>query len=309
MNDMSVQELYRQGRRAAALGFAVALVLGVAKLAGGWYGHSVALISDAIHSFGDTLLSAGVWLAMSFAEKPPDQKHPYGHARAEAVAGAAIALLLILSAFAAGWQSILEFGEPAEESPAAITLVIAVLSFVLNEAIYQRNWRVAERTGSKSLQATAWDQRLDAMTGLGILVALALAKFGGPAWRVADPAAGVSVAVLILFVGGRLFWDSFNELMDAQADPDLVEAVRQEASAVQGVVGVEKLFVRKAGMEYLVDIHLEVNPTATVAEGHAVAHAVKDRLRTTMAVIKDVLVHVEPAPEGAAGPPARSEPD
>jgi len=113
----------------------------------------------------------------------------------------------------------------------------------------------------------------------------------------ADPAAGVGVAVLILVVGGRLFWGSFNELMDAQADPDLVEAVRQEASAVEGVVGVEKLFVRKAGMEYLVDIHLEVDPTATVAEGHAVAHAVKDRLRTAMAVIKDVLVHVEPAPE------------
>ena len=298
---MSIHELYRQGRRAAALGFAVALVLAVAKLAGGWYGHSVALLSDAIHSFGDTILSAVVWLAMSVAEKPPDREHPYGHARAEAVAAAVIACLLILSAFAAGWQSVVAFGEPAEE-PSAITLVIAGLSFLMNEAIYQRNRRVAERTGSRSLKATAWDQRLDALTGLGILIALALTKFGGPAWRLADPAAGVAVAVLILFVGGRLFWESFHELMDAQADPALVESVRREASSVPGVIGVEKLFVRKAGMEFLVDIHLEVDPNATVATGHAIAHAVKDRLRNAMPTIKDVLVHVEPARERTPGP-------
>jgi divalent metal cation (Fe/Co/Zn/Cd) transporter len=89
--------------------------------------------------------------------------------------------------------------------------------------------------------------------------------------------------------------------MDAQAPADVLAAVRREASTVPGVQGVEKLFIRKAGLEYLVDIHVEVDPALTVAEGHAIAHAVKDRLLEQMLPVKDVLVHIEPAPARPAG--------
>jgi divalent metal cation (Fe/Co/Zn/Cd) transporter len=89
--------------------------------------------------------------------------------------------------------------------------------------------------------------------------------------------------------------------MDRQADPDILDAIRREALAVPGVVGVEKLLVRKAGLEYLVDIHVEVNPAISVREGHAIGHDVKDRLVHALVTIKDVLVHIEPAPHG---PPA-----
>ena len=147
------------------------------------------------------------------------------------------------------------------------------------------------------MQATSWDQRLDALTALGILAALLLIQWGGPPWRMADPLAGLVVAVVILVVAGQLFWSSLNELMDAQASPEFVATVRQAALGVPGVRGVEKLLVRKTGLEYLVDIHVEVDPDATVREGHAIGHAVKDRLVGQITPIKDVLVHIEPAPE------------
>ena len=142
--------------------------------------------------------------------------------------------------------------------------------------------------------AAAWDQRLDALSSLAVLAALALVRWGGPAWRAADHVAALLVAVVIVWAGSSLFWGGLHELMDRQADPDTLAAVRREAEAVPGVRGVEKLLVRKAGLEYLVDIHVEVDPELTVREGHAIGHAVKDRLLERLVTVKDVLVHIEP---------------
>jgi cation diffusion facilitator family transporter len=301
-----IDDLYARGRRAAAWGLAAGLLLGASKLAGGWAGHSVALLADAVHSLGDALLSVAVWGALHWAQRPPDREHPDGHTRAEAVAGSSIALLLLLSAFGAGWQALRALAEPARETPHAWTLGIAATSFAVNEALFRYNRRVARRTGSRALEATAWDQRMDALTGLGVFAALLLALYGGPAFRLADPVAALGVAGVILVAGGRVFWSSVHELMDAQAGPDVVEAVRREALAVPGVLGVEKLLVRKAGLEHLVDIHVEVSPELSVRDGHAIGHAVKDRLREALVTVKDVLVHIEPAPPKS--PAARGAP-
>jgi cation diffusion facilitator family transporter len=200
----------------------------------------------------------------------------------------------MLSAFAAGWQSIQAFLEPHPEPPSGFTLVIIAASFVINESLFRYSRRVARKTQSLALHATSWDQRLDSLTALAIFVALALTQIG-PGWRHADHAAAMGVAIVILVAGGRLFWHSVHELMDAQAEPSQLEAARAEALGVSGVRGVEKLFMRKSGLEYLVDIHVEVDPEATVTEGHAIGHAVKDRLMSRIPLIKDVLVHIEPA--------------
>jgi cation diffusion facilitator family transporter len=290
---VSAQDLYRQSRRAAALGAAVSLALGGAKLAGGVWGHSIALLSDSVHSLGDAGVAAVVLAALHGSEVPPDREHPYGHTRLEAIAGSNVALLLALSALWIIWESITTFSEPSPE-PATFALWIAAASMVLNEALYHYKRGVARRTGSSTIRATAWDHRLDAYSSLTVFMALALVKLGGPAFHAADHIAAVLVALLILWVAATLFWNSLQELMDRQADPELVDTVRREALAVEGVQDVEKLLVRKTGLEYLVDIHVEVNPELSVREGHAIAHSVKDRLIERVVPIRDVLVHIEP---------------
>ncbi|MBI3468470.1 MAG: cation transporter, partial [Planctomycetes bacterium] len=87
-----------------------------------------------------------------------------------------------------------------------------------------------------------------------------------------------------------------HELMDAQAGQALVQQIRQTAASVPGVRGVEKLWVRKSGLEYLADIHIEVASQLTVAEGHRIGHVVKDRLLVEFPNLRDVLVHLEPFP-------------
>ncbi len=291
---------YRQARRAAAWGVALSLALGIAKLAGGWLGHSVALVSDAVHSFGDALTAAAVWGSLLWAQRPADREHPYGHTRAEAVAGSNVALLLVLSGVGIAWEALLTLGEPSPP-PEAYTLAIAAASVVIKEWLYRYESRVARATGSGAVRAAAWDHRLDAIGSLAVLVGLALAYWGGPAWHAADHVAALAVAGVVLLAGGGLLWSSVQELMDRQAEPAVLDEVRREASAVPGVRGVEKLLVRKSGLEHLVDIHVEVDPDASVRDGHAVGHAVKDRLMGRIATIKGVLVHIEPSPSKGSG--------
>lgn len=292
---MNIHDLYTSSRRAAFGGFLITLTLGLAKLAGGWFGHSVALLSDAVHSLGDALAAASVLGALHWAQQPADPEHPYGHTRAEAVAGSNVAFLLILSGLWVAWEAIATMGEPSPP-PAWYTVVIAAASVLLNEGMYRYSSRVARRSGSRAVLAASWDQRLDAFGSLAVLVGLVLMRWGGPAWHAADHIAALIVALVILWAGGHLFWGSLQELLDRQAEPEVLAAVRQAAVVVPGVLGVEKLLVRKTGIEYLVDIHVEVDPAISVREGHAIAHAVKDQVMQQVVAVKDVLVHIEPAP-------------
>jgi cation diffusion facilitator family transporter len=284
---------YREGRRAAGRGILISLGLGLTKFLGGLFGHSLALLSDAVHSLVDAAISAGLLAALHVAERPADQEHPYGHGRAEAVAGAGIALLLLLLASGIAWEAISTV-QNRFPAPAAFTIALAAGGAMAQEGLYRYVSRVARRTGSGALMATAWDYRLDALGALAVVVGVTLARWGGPSWHWADHAAALVVAGTVFWVAGGLLKENINDLMDRQADPELLDAVRREAASVERVLGVEKLRIRKSGLESLVDIHIEVAPDQTVESGHKIAHAVKDRIMSEIPAIRDVLVHVEP---------------
>jgi cation diffusion facilitator family transporter len=293
----STQDLYGQTRRAAWAGLIVTLGLGIAKLLGGWFGHSLALLSDSVHSLGDALASASILGALWWSELPPDREHPYGHTRIETIAASYVALLLIGSGIWVGYEAVHSWNTAAP-APHWYTLAIAFVSVALNEGLFRYSMSVARSTGSKAVEASAWDQRLDVFGSLVVLLGLAVAAFAGPQWHMVDHVAALFVAGIILFAGGSLFWSSLQELMDRQASPDFLAKIRQLAFTVPGVRGVEKLVARKAGLEYFVDIHVEVNPALSVMEGHSIGHAVKDCLVTEITTVKDVLVHIEPARDG-----------
>jgi len=282
---------YRECRRAALWGIGVSLALGSVKLGGGLLGHSLALRSDALHSLVDAAISAALLVALIVAQRPADREHPYGHGRVEAVAGAGIALILLALAAAIAYESLSTFAD-RHAPPAGFTLLIAGGAACLQELLSRFVGRVARRTGSTALRAPAWDYRLDALSGIGVLIGVATAKWSG--WTWADHLAAILVAGTVLWIGGGLLWENVQALIDHQADPELLGLVRQEAQAVHGVLAVEKLRVRRMGIDHIAEIHIEVDGNATVRDGHEIAHAVKERLVTRIPSISDVLVHVEP---------------
>jgi len=291
------RELYREAVRATALGLGVNLILGAAKLAGGLVGGSLALISDAVNSLGDVFTSAAVLLAFRVAQKPADAEHPYGHTRAEAIAGSNVAVLVIVSALMVGWGVVWSFPtEPSHPHTPLWTLAVAGANVLVKEALYQYKARLGRRLGSLALIANAWDHRSDALSALAVFIGLFLVRVGGPRFAFLDPLAALVVVVVILYSASGLLLSSAQELMDAQADPKFVDEVRALAAETPGVRRVDKLWVRKTGLEYLVDIHVQVPAEMTVADGHLIGHQVKDRLMERFAIVRDVLVHLEPFP-------------
>jgi cation diffusion facilitator family transporter len=298
----SVQAMYRSATRTAAAGLAINLALGAVKLVGGIVGQSFALISDAVNSLGDSLGSVIVLFAMRVAQKPPDPDHPYGHTRAEAVAGLSVAWVIAFSAVAVGWEAVTHMFD-RHSPPAAWTLWIAAVNVVIKEVLYRVNKSIGERIGSQSLVANAWDHRSDALCSLAVVIGIAAVRWGGERFIWADEVAALVVVAAILWSASRLLRTSAAELMDQQADDEMVDAIRQAALRVPGVRAVEKLRVRRSGMENFADIHLEVDPQTTVEHGHRIGHDVKSRLVKEFAALRDVLVHLEPETNRPESPP------
>tara|TARA_R100001132_G_C3275257_1_gene98011 strand:- start:5971 stop:6894 length:924 start_codon:yes stop_codon:yes gene_type:complete len=291
----SIAETYAEVTRAALYGLAANLFLGIVKLVGGIIGNSFALIADAVNSIGDVMSTLVVLIALHYAQRPADEEHPYGHTRAEGIAASNVAIVIIISALYVGWEAVQRLTSQ-HGIPPAWTLWIAGANIVIKEVLYHYNVRIGRRTGSAVIIASAWDHRSDALCSLAVLIGLATISFGGPQFIWADEVASLIVVTAIVWSGIRLFRSSASELMDLQADPEFLDQIRSAAFSVKGVENVETLWVRKSGLEYFADIHIEVDQNLTVAEGHRIGHLVKDHLLSEFTRLRDVLVHLEPFP-------------
>jgi cation diffusion facilitator family transporter len=158
--------------------------------------------------------------------------------------------------------------------------------------------RVGTKIGSGAVHTDAWHHRTDAVTSAAAAVGIAVSIIGGKGYEVADDWAALFASGVILFTGMRLLWPATEELMDRSAEPDLVARATSVAEAHPGVHRVEKLLVRKMGLYYVADMHLEVSPTMTVFEGHEIAHGVKEAVRTAFPEVVELTIHVEPARPG-----------
>ena len=282
------------------LGLVVNVILGIVKLVGGILGGSFALISDAVNSIGDSLSSVVVTFALVVAQRPADKEHPYGHSRAEAIAASNVALLIILSSLFVGWEAVRRIAVQ-HDVPPVWTLWIAGANVLIKEGLYRYKMRVGHRTGSTAVIANAWDHRSDALCSFAVLIGLGIVRWAGPDYIWADEIAALVVVGLILRSGIKLFRRSASELMDLQASDDFVQQIQTAAESVSDVRNVETLWVRKSGLEYFADIHIEVDAKLTVDEGHRIGHRVKDRLLERFPTLRDVLVHLEPYPHTHEG--------
>ncbi len=282
--------------RLAVAGLAIGVALAAVKLVAGLVGHSYALVADAVESMTDIAASVIVWSGLRVGAREPDESHPYGHGKAEALAALAVSLLICAAGIGVALEAAREILRP-HEGPAWWTLLVLALVVVLKWILARVVARSADRTGSVALRADAWHHLSDALTSLAAALGIAVALLGGAGYEAADDWAALLAAGVILLNGVRLLVAPVNELMDRQ-EPALIERARRTASAVPGVERVEKVFSRRSGMMVWLDMHVWVAAEMPVREAHAIAHAVKDAVRADMPEVRDVLVHIEPARPG-----------
>jgi cation diffusion facilitator family transporter len=278
--------------------------LAVVKITAGVLGNAYALVADGVESLTDVVSSLVVLGGLRLSRRSGGAEFPYGLGKVESLAAAMVAMLVLSAGAGIAVQAVRELQGP-QTAPAPFTLAVLAGVVIVKEGLFRVVAARARQTGSRLLDADAWHHRSDAFTSLAAFVGISVALLGGPELAAADDWAALLACGVILWNGGRLLRSSVRDVLDVAAPAAIQSRVRTVASAVPGVADIEQLRVRRSGLAWLVDIHVEVDPEATVREGHDVAHRVKEALILCELPILDALVHIEPHdPGGRAGPGA-----
>lgn len=291
--------LEAQGERAVALGLLVNAVLAATKLVAGVVGNSYALVADAVESTADIVASTIVWAGLRIAAREPDERYPFGYGRAESLAGAIVSLMLLAAAVGIAVESVREIRTP-HHAPAPWTLGVLVVVMVVKWWSSRRVARAAEAIGSTAMHSDAAHHLSDAITSAAAFVGISVALIGGPGWEMADDWAALLASAVITYNGVQMLRPAVADLMDRHPGDGIAARVRAVAGAVPGVRAIEKCVIRKAGLRYFIEIHVQADGGTTLERAHAIGGHVKAQLRAEVPGTAGVIVHMEPF-AGAGG--------
>ena len=285
-------------RNTSVVGAIVNLALTVAKVVFGIIGQSHALIADGVHSLADLSTDLMVWFAAKYSNQPADKEHPYGHARIETAFTVGLGVVLIITAVGIVFDSAQRLLNPDTLlQPTPIVLLIAAISILANEGLYQYTIRAAKQFNSGLLKANAWHHRSDAISSIVVLVGVAGSLMGLP---YLDAFAAVGVALMIGHIGWTQAWNSIRELVDTGMEPKTAAALKRIIGNVEGVRGVHMLRSRRMGGAYLIDVHIVVDERLSVSEGHKISEYVRLKLIDSHEDISNALVHIDPEDDSLA---------
>lgn len=277
-------------------------LLATIKIITGLVGHSYALIADGIESINDVITSLLVLIGIRISAIPPDRNHPYGHGKAEQLAALFSALSLLCAGGVIAWQSIHNIIH-RHSSPSWFTLPVLIIIIIAKEWMSRYALSKSVETGSTSLEGDAWHHRADAITSAAAVIGITIALIGGKGYEKADDIAALIGCSIIGINGFKLLKKSLHENMDGTPPQEQCDEARAIASNVPGVCLIEKLRMKKSGLGYHMDIHVQVDRNLTVEEGHRIGHDVQQALLDSDQQIIDVVVHIEPYIPGTTSSP------
>lgn len=289
----SIEASYRTARRVALASVGVSAVLSVSNILIGLLAHSTSVTATGVEFAGDVLSSSIVLVGMGVAARPADDNHPYGHGRFETLSAFVVGIVLAAGGALICYHSLQAIGA-AHEPPGAIAAVALSGAIVLRGIMASVKFRLGRQLRSSALTADAWNDAVDILSALAALTAVALASYDPSRFLAADHYGGFVVGIVVVITGLRVGRDASLELVDTMPSPDLTSELLRVAASVEGVRGIDKVFARKTGLQYHIDLHIEVDPTLTVAASHAIGGHTRATLRRELPWVADVLVHVEP---------------
>ena len=285
-------------KRSTWISVIVNIVLTVTQVFAGVLSGSQGLIADGVHSLSDLIADFVVLLAVHHSKKAPDEDHHYGHQRYENAASMVLGGLLLAVGIGMVWSAVHKLQTP-ESIPTVhlLALWVALGALIAKELLFRYMLAVAERVRSSMLVANAWHARSDAASSLVVGIGIAGNLLG---FALLDPIAALIVGCMVSKMGWSFLWDALHDLTDRAANEEQVAAISAEILATPGVLGLHELKTRKTGDMILADVHLEIDGSLSVTEGHDIAELARINVMTRHPVLY-LLVHVDPVipPRGA----------
>ncbi len=298
--DTTDPQRYAASQRVTWVSVAVNLLLTVVQFIIGVLGNSQALVADSVHTLSDLFTDFMVLIALFHSKKAADAEHPYGHERIETATTLLLGIMLLAVGIGIVWRAgarLLD-AEPLL-TPDLITLWAALFTMVAKEILFRYLLRTAERYNSDMLRANAWHSRSDAVSSLVVVAGIGGSLLG---FVYLDAIAAIAVAGMIIKVAFDLGWPAIQELVDTGLDTQTVQRIRRLILSVDGVRALHLLRTRRLGGHALVDVHIIVDESISVSEGHYISETVRARLVKEIDSVTDAMVHIDPEDDSQASP-------
>lgn len=288
-NSSSAQRT-RKVKQVLWLVLALNLVVALAKIIYGLYTRSAAMQADGIHAIFDSAGNVVSMLGLSFAARPADSDHPYGHKKFETYASVGIAIMLIVSGLnlaRGAFRSLNELHGHVQVTTASFVLMLASLGISLMISLYER--RQARALRSEILNADAMHTLSDVLVSVGVIASLILIKLG---YQQADACMTLLVALAIVLTARELLKQAHETLSDkARIDPqELIAAL----STITEISNIHEVRSRGSESEVYVDLHMVVCGDMSVRDAHELADRAELLIHETFPQVVDSTIHIEP---------------
>jgi cation diffusion facilitator family transporter len=272
------------------MGIAGNAVLFAAKIFVGFTFNSIAIISDSFNSLTDIVASAIVLISVRTSYRAPDTGHPFGHARAQPLAGLVVAIFTGIVGFEIIAQSVERLVGGQRIQAGILPLVLLGSVMVVKLAMYGVARVTAERTGSTALMASAMDHRNDVLISAAVILGVAASNLGFPIF---DPVAAIAVGAWIIWAGFRIGRDNIKYLMGAAPPAELVQRIKAIALATEGVMDLNDVYAHYVGTSVEVEVHINVDRRITIEEAHAIGKKVQWAIES-LREISRAFIHIDP---------------
>ena len=252
--------------------------------------NSIAIISDSLNSFTDIIASTIVFISIRSSYKGPDPEHPFGHKRAQPIAGLIVAIFTGIVGFEVITQAVTRLftGAEIQKGLLPILLVAAVMVVKLGMHLYARV--VAERTRSTALKASATDHRNDVLISAAVLAGVIASNLGFPIF---DPIVAILIGLWIIRAGFSIGQDNIKYLMGEAPPKDLMEKILLAAREVPGVLALNDVFAHYVGTTVEIEVHVNVDKRLNIEEAHAIGKKVQGAIES-MDDISRAFIHIDP---------------
>lgn len=281
-------------RRIANIGISINIVLSVVQVVVGWLVGSLALMTDGIHTLSDMFTDLTVLVAVHFGTKKADSDHPWGHGRMETFAAAFVSMVLMSVGGLMIYKAVTAIMAGRHTEANAAVLFIALVCVASKEWLYWAAVRVAKKTNSAAVYANAWHHRSDALSS--VAVALGYVGLRAGLWW-SDSAVAACVGAMVVMVGVKIFNGVLSEFAEKAVDAEVIADIHEIIKRNKEIHDFHKLRTRTVGREVFIDLHILVEPSLTVEEGHTIAEDLTAELNEHLKVPANIIVHVEPDTE------------
>lgn len=279
-----------KGRQATILLIVCNAFLFAIKITAGIMSNSLAIISDAVNSLTDIITSVVIYFAVKTSSKQADDGHPFGHHRAEPIAGLIVAIFAGILGFEILHTSVFKIMESHVHkigTPAIITLLISIGMKLIMSKHFKK---VSRRINSPALLASAIDSRNDVYISSTALVGVCCGLFG---YAKMDDIAAILISFWIIYSGYKIGVQNIDYLMGRQPDTCIMEEIKKKASAVSGVMGIHDVRAHYVGNYIHVEIHISLDQALTLTQAHDIGKNAQRAVESIESIHK-AFVHIDP---------------